>query len=83
MEVGGLPFLPKEACPLAWLWARPARGSPVTLFEAFFARGLESRGGLDGVGVRLPGAFFTLDARPGTGGGGEMGAGEEGCGEVA
>lgn len=46
------------------------------LFEAFFTRGLKSRGGLDGVGLRPLGAFFTLDA--GTGGGDEMGAGEEG-----
>lgn len=78
VEVGGLPFLPKEACPLTWLRMRPARGSAVTLLEAFFTWGLKSRGGLDGVAVRLLGAFFTLDARPGTGGGDEMGAGEEG-----
>lgn len=82
VEVGGFPFLPKEVCPLTWLWTRPTPGSAVKLFELIFAWGLKPRRGLEGAGVRLLGVFFPLDTRTGTGGGDEMGAGEEGCGEA-
>lgn len=79
VEVGGFPFLPKEVCPLTWLWTP---GSAVKLFEVIFAWGLKPRGGLEGAGVRPLGVFFPLDTRTGTGGGDEMGAGEQGWGEV-
>lgn len=43
------------------------------MFEEFLVYG-----GLAGFGLRLPGAFFTLGVTAGTGGGDELGAGEEG-----
>lgn len=84
MEVGGPPFLPKGACPLTkvfpgLLCTRPTPVPMVKLFELTGGGfGLQSGGELEVVGVVMDCTFFTLDARPGTGGGDEAGAAEEG-----
>lgn len=82
VEGGGLPCLPKAACPLTLLSTRLTPGSPVKLFELTGGWGLQSGGELEVIGVMLHCGFFPLDIRTGTGGGDETGAAEEGWGEV-
>ncbi len=88
VEVGGAPFLPKEACPLITVlpglfctWLTPGPVGELCVLTGGW--GLQSGDGLEVLGVELDCAFFfPLDVRIGTGGGGDTGAAEEGWGEV-
>lgn len=87
VEVGGPPFLPKEACLLKTLVpGLLCRGvtpeSMLVLCGLRDGRGLHSGRGLVVVGLVLDCVFFTLGVRPGTGGGEDVGAAGGGWGEV-